>query len=387
MKTIAFIPARSGSKSIPKKNIKPLCGRPLVFWVMSALQKVDNINEMVIATDSDEIEEVALNFNLSKTRIFRRSSENAGDTSTTESVMLEYVEKSFLNDDDIFVLVQATSPLTKSVHFSEALKIYQESKYDSILSCVRNYRFFWNEDGTSKNYDFKNRPRRQDFSGQLMENGAFYISTVGNIKKSKNRLSGKIGIYEMPEYTSTEIDEPEDWTVLENLMHSHILSTRMEREIKLVLSDVDGVLTDGGMYYSESGNELKKFNTRDGMGFQLLKENGIKTGIITSEETDIVTRRAKKLQVDYLCQGKKNGEKLAAVKEICEKEGILLENIAYIGDDVNCLELLLDVGLAACPADALDRVKRIPHIEILSQKGGKGVFREFVEKILWEKTK
>jgi len=385
MKTVAFIPARGGSKSIPKKNIKLLCGKPLIFWVMSALQETKNVNEIVLATDSAEIEEAVLNFNLSKTIIFRRSGKNAKDTSTTESVMLEYIEKSSFNDDDIFVLVQATSPLTESVHFSQALTIYQESKYDSMLACVRNYRFFWNEDGTSKNYDFRNRPRRQDFTGQLMENGAFYISTVGNIKKSKNRLSGKIGIYEMPEYTATEIDEPDDWAVLENLMYNHILSKRPEREIKLVLSDVDGVLTDGGMYYCERGNELKKFNTRDGMGFQLLKENGIKTGIITSEETYIVTQRAKKLKVDYLCQGKRNEDKLAAAKEICIKEGISLENTAYIGDDVNCLELLLNVGMAACPADAADKVKRIPDIDILSKEGGKGVFREFAEKILWKK--
>jgi len=382
VKTVAFVPARGGSKSIPKKNIKPLCGKPLVFWVMSALQKTNTVDEIVLATDSCEIEETALAFNLSKTKIFRRSSENAGDASTTESVMLEYIDKSLLNGEDIFILAQATSPLTESVHFSEALSIYQEGKYDSMLACVRNYRFFWNEDGTSKNYDFRNRPRRQDFMGQLMENGAFYISTVGNIKQSKNRLSGKIGIYEMPDYTATEIDEPDDWAVLENLMYSHILSKRMESEIKLVLSDVDGVLTDGGMYYCEGGDELKKFNTRDGMGFQLLKENGIKTGIITSERTDIVTRRAKKLQVDYLYQGKKNKEKLDTVKDICKKEGILPENIAYIGDDINCSELLLNVGMAACPADAADKVKRIPNIDILSKEGGKGAFREFAEKIL-----
>lgn len=385
MKTIAFIPVRGGSKSIPKKNIKPLCGKPLIFWVMSALQITNKINEIVVATDSDEIEKTVLNFNFSKTRIFRRSSENAADTSTTESVMLEYIEKSPLDDDDVFILAQATSPLTESVHFTEALTIYQESKYDSMLTCVRNYRFFWNEDGTSKNYDYRNRPRRQDFTGQLMENGAFYISTVGNIKKSKNRLSGKIGIYEMPEYTATEIDEPDDWTVMENLMYSHILSKRPKMEIKLVLSDVDGVLTDGGMYYCERGDELKKFNTRDGMGFQLLRENGIKTGIITSEETDIVTRRAKKLQADYLYQGNKNEGKLAAAREICEKEGISLENTAYIGDDVNCLELLLNVGMAACPADAADKVKRIPGIYVLSKKGGKGAFREFAEKIILQK--
>jgi len=386
MKTVAFIPARGGSKSIPLKNIKLLCGKPLVFWVMSALQKTDNIDEIVLATDSGEIEKTVLNFNFSKAGIYRRSAENAGDTSTTESVMLEYIEKNSLDDDDIFILVQATSPLTESIHFSEALTIFKGSKYDSMLTCVRNYRFFWNEDGTSKNYDFKNRPRRQDFTGQLMENGAFYISTVGNIKKSKNRLSGKIGIYEMPEHTATEIDEPDDWAVLENLMYSHILAKRTKKEVKLVLSDVDGVLTDGGMYYCEKGNELKKFNTRDGMGFQLLKENGIKTGIITSEETDIVMRRAKKLQVDYLYQGKRNEGKFAIAKEICEKEGISLENIAYIGDDVNCLELLLNVGLAACPADAADKVKRIPCIDILSKEGGKGAFREFAEKILLGKV-
>ena len=87
-----------------------------------------------------------------------------------------------------------TSPLTETIHFDEALFLYNNGKYDSILTCVRNYRFFWNEDGTSRNYDFKKRPRRQDFSGILMENGAFYISKVENILKSGNRLSGKIGI-------------------------------------------------------------------------------------------------------------------------------------------------------------------------------------------------
>jgi N-acylneuraminate cytidylyltransferase len=218
LKTIAFIPVRIGSKSIPQKNIKLLCGKPLVYWVMSAVQKTIEIDEMILATDSDKIEKIISLFNFSKTKIFRRSSVNAEDNSTTESVMLEYIEQSSLDDNDIFILIQATSPLTETHHFSEALKLYKNNKNDSLLTCVRNYRFFWNEDGTSKNYDFLNRPRRQDFSGQLMENGAFYINTVGNIKITKNRLSGNIGIYEMPEYTSIEIDEPEDFLILEQLI-------------------------------------------------------------------------------------------------------------------------------------------------------------------------
>ena len=131
--------------------------------------------------------------------------------------------------------------------------MYAKGEYDSIITCVRNYRFFWNENGTSMNYDYMNRPRRQNFSGMLMENGAFYINTVSNIKKTGNRLSGKIGIYEMPDYTAFEIDEPDDWLILENLMHKHILSRidKFDGNIKLFLSDVDGTLTDGGMYYTE----------------------------------------------------------------------------------------------------------------------------------------
>lgn len=383
MKTIAFIPVRGGSKSIPLKNIKPFCGKPLVCWNIEALEGCDLIDEIIVATDSDKIEETVLAQSYKKTKIYRRSAENSCDTASTESVMLEYINYAHLPQEDIFMLVQATSPLTETQHFTEALGIYQKGIYDSMLTCVRNYRFFWNEDGTSKNYDYMNRPRRQNFKGELMENGAFYINTVSNILKSGNRLSGKIGIYEMPEYTATEIDEPDDWIILENLMRKHVLSKRTSLpQIKLFLSDVDGTLTDGGMYYSEKGDELKKFNTRDGMGFQLLREVGIKTGIITSENTEIVANRAKKLKIDFLVQGKRDGGKLAAAQEICSQLGITLNEVAYIGDDINCRELLEAVGVAACPADANIIIKNITSIKIMSRNGGEGCVREFIEKII-----
>ena len=152
--------------------------------------------------------------------------------------------------------------------------------------------------------------------------------------------------------------------------------------IKLFLTDVDGVLTDGSMYYTESGDEFKKFNTRDGMAFELLRKAGIKTGIITSEDTQIVARRAAKIKADYLYQGQRDGGKLAAAQEICTKEGISLSEVAYIGDDLNCISLLEKVGKAACPADAVDAVKAIPGITMLYKKGGEGCVREFVELIV-----
>ena len=389
MKTIAFIPVRGGSKSIPLKNIKLFCGKPLVYWNLEALQNAASVDEIIVATDSDEIERVALSFAFPKVKIYRRSTENACDTASTESVMLEYLAKVNLAPADIFMLVQATSPLTTKQDFEQALTRYHQGGYDSMLTCVRNFRFFWNADGTSKNYDYRNRPRRQNFQGELMENGAFYLNTVQNILATGNRLSGKIGIYEMPEYTATEIDEPDDWAILENLMRRHVLSKRggddfatKARRIKLFLSDVDGELTDASMYYSEAGDELKRFNTHDGMGFNLLTQAGIKTGIITSENTQMVERRAKKLKIDYLYQGKREGGKLAAAHDICRQMGITLEEVAYVGDDINCLDILQAVGLPAHPANAVDKVKQIPGILSLARKGGDGAVREFIERIL-----
>lgn len=382
MRTIAFIPVRGGSKSIPLKNIKPFCGKPLVCWNIEALENCSDVDEVIVATDSDEIWNTLESKKYKKTTLYRRSTENACDTASTESVMLEYINYAQLPNDDIFMLVQATSPLTETVHFTEALQMYAKHEYDSIITCVRNYRFFWNEDGTSLNYDYRNRPRRQNFNGMLMENGAFYVNTVGNVKESGNRLSGKIGIYEMPEYTATEIDEPDDWVVLENLMRKHILSHKPNCKIKLFISDIDGTLTDGGMYYSENGDELKKFNTRDGMGFGMLRKAGIKTAIITSEDRALNQQRAEKLKVDYIYQGKRAGGKLSAAIEICEKIRISLEEVAYIGDDINCFDLLSHVGLAACPLDASPKVKAISGIKVMNKKGGDGCVREFIETIL-----
>ncbi|MDO9633687.1 MAG: HAD hydrolase family protein [Paludibacter sp.] len=154
------------------------------------------------------------------------------------------------------------------------------------------------------------------------------------------------------------------------------------KKIKVFLTDVDGVLTDAGMIYSDSGIQSKRFNAHDGMGLQLLRRTGMKTGFITSEETKLVEHRFNKLKLHYLYQGKSEGGKLASAKEICEKEGISMDEVAYIGDDVNCLELLSAVGFPACPQDAVDEIKNIPGIFILSKKGGDGCVRELIDLIL-----
>jgi len=381
MNVIALIPARCGSKSIPLKNIRSFCGKPLIYWNILALENTPEVDEIYVATDCVKIEEVVLSFGFRKTKVYQRKPENAKDVSSTESVMLEFIDQRAISENNLMLLVQATSPLTTPADFSNGLRKIKDG--DSLLSCVRQKRFYWNPDGTSKNYDYRNRPRRQDFDGELMENGAFYINSVGNIMRDKNRLSGKILIHEMEDYTAVELDEPDDWIIAEKLMRKYILtSEKPKQKIKLFLTDVDGVLTDAGMYYSENGDELKKFNTHDGKGLELLRNAGIKTGIITSENTKLVSRRAKKLKVDYLYQGKHGKGKLDVAKEICALEDITLSEISYIGDDINCIELLSAAGFAACPADALLAVKKVEGITLLNKKGGAGVVREFADLIL-----
>ena len=380
--TIAFIPVRGGSKSIPLKNIKDLCGFPLIYWNLAALEQAVQVDRIIVATDSIEIKAVVEEYSFTKVEIYDRDPENASDTASTESVMLEYINKKRLSDEDVFILVQATSPFTRTEDFNKALELMSNDKYDSLLSCVRNKRFFWNDNGTSINYDYRKRPRRQDFDGYLMENGAFYINKVGNIKRDNNRLSGKIGIFEMAEYTGLEIDEKEDWIIAETLMKNKVIQNYTKKDIKLFLSDVDGTLTDAGMYYDQKGNELKKFNTRDGKGFELLLEAGIKTGMITSENTEIVKNMVKKLKIDYLFQNVSNKEKLDIVKNICGEINISLENVAYIGDDINSIEILKAAGYSACPSDAVELVKKIAGIQIMSKMGGNGAVREFIDIII-----
>ena len=167
-------------------------------------------------------------------------------------------------------------------------------------------------------------------------------------------------------------------------MSTRSSATAVLKRIRLVAMDVDGVLTDAGMYYSESGEELKKFNTRDGMGIKLLQRAGLITALITMEDTKLVTRRAEKLAIPEVHQGAR--DKLAVMREMVARHGLTLQQVAYIGDDVNDLEVLNAVGFSAAPADALPAVRNAVDY-VCRQKGGEGAVREVADLILEAKSK
>jgi 3-deoxy-D-manno-octulosonate 8-phosphate phosphatase (KDO 8-P phosphatase) len=163
-------------------------------------------------------------------------------------------------------------------------------------------------------------------------------------------------------------------------MKSYTPTTSSREKLpKLILTDIDGVWTDGSMYYSEDGLELKRFNTSDSAGVLLAHKLGIPVGIITGEESQAVIRRAEKLKVDHVFSGVIN--KLEIAESLCNKLKISLADVAYIGDDINDIKLLQEVGYSACPANAPKYVKALVKV-VTKSSGGNGAFREFVERIV-----
>jgi 3-deoxy-D-glycero-D-galacto-nononate 9-phosphatase len=148
---------------------------------------------------------------------------------------------------------------------------------------------------------------------------------------------------------------------------------------KLIITDIDGVWTDGGMYYDQTGNEWKKFNTADSWGVAYCKQLGIKTAILTGEDTAIVKRRSDKLKIDHLFMGVK--DKLEVADKLRMELGIEWTDIAFIGDDINDIKLMRKVGITGCPANAPEYIKQ--EVKLVTKKdGGEGAYREVVETLL-----
>jgi CMP-N-acetylneuraminic acid synthetase len=212
MRIVSFIPLRSGSKSIPLKNIKPIAGKPLAQWVIDVSNNSKYINDTFISIDDKIISD-----NLINCKIFWRSKETATDEASSEIALIEFCDQ--LNPEDLIVFIQATSPLLKSDEIDKGIEMVLSGDYESVLSVVRQKRFIWNNDSTPT-YDLNNRHRRQEWDGYLVENGAFYINRVKDILKSRCRISGKIGMVECSLESYYEIDEPFDWIIVENLLNN-----------------------------------------------------------------------------------------------------------------------------------------------------------------------
>ena len=378
-KKIGIIPLRKGSKGIKNKNNKKLVGRPLFTWVLTEAI-FSNLDEIYVFTDDKKIIDFVNTqyFWTTKLKAVLRNDENASDTASTESAMLEFSEK-INHNYDIICLLQATSPLTTKGDINNILSKIESKDHDTALSVVKTHRFIWNSDGTPQNYDVFNRPRRQDFKGVLIENGAIYASTKKVFLKSKNRLSGKIGLLEMPEESLLEIDTKTDWLAIEQILIERLKKKKKIDKITHLVLDVDGVFTNGTVFYSEEGEIAKQFDMRDGMGLEILREQDVEVLVMTSEQSEIVAQRMKKLKIEHVYLGVK--DKFALLNHILNEKLIGMGTIAYMGDDINDLANMCSVGWSLTPNNATQIVKHHADI-ILPKNSGDGAIRQACEFIM-----
>lgn len=379
MKKIGIIPLRKDSKGISGKNKKKMVGRPLFSWVLTEAVFSDLDAVYVFTNDTEIIRYVEREyFWTNKVFALLRNEENANDTASTESTMLEFSAQ-INHDYAVLCLLQATSPLTLAADINTALDKIIIEKYDSALTVVNTHRFTWNSDGTPQNYDVFNRPRRQDFEGLLIENGAVYATQKELFLASKNRVSGTIGLVKMPEETLMEIDSLSDWGIVENLLVERQKGMKCHQRIDYLVLDVDGVFTDGGVYYSKEGEMSKKFDMRDGMGLEILRENNVHVVTLTSENSALVAQRMLKLQIKDAFFGVK--DKYSFLKQFLVAKNSSFGAVAYVGDDVNDLTNICSTGLSFAPANATAIVKLNADF-VLGTASGAGAIREVCEMVL-----
>jgi len=376
MKIVSVIPARGGSKAVPRKNIKLLDGKPLISYIINSSLASNYVSETYVSTEDEEIARVSQEYGAT---VIKRPIKLSKDNTSSEDVLLHFANNV---DFDVLVFLQCTSPLTKKEDIDGAIELYNSKKFNSVLSVCDNTGgffcggFLWDENGTSNNYDYKKRPRRQDMKKLYRENGAIYIISKKDLIKNKNRLCGKIGLYVMPQKRSFEIDEPEDFGLLNRifpLIKDINFSSKILSKLKLIIFDVDGVFTDGTVYLNKDGDELLKFSRLDGKGIELLLKKGFKISIISSENSEVVKKRMGKLNITDYYLGVKN--KLEIYNKIKKKYKLKDSEVCFCGDDVADLEVLKKVGFSCCPHNAQLSVKKVCNY-ISNYEGGRGFVRD-----------
>ncbi len=209
---VALVPLRGGSKGIPGKNLRNLGGRPLFCWCVSAAEQAGV--PVVISTESEAIR-AAVREHTPAVQLLDRPAELASDTASTESVVAHFLQHVAC---DHVLLMQATSPLTEAGHVQEAMALYEQQGCRPLVSGTRQHHFGWHDDGTPINYDPRQRPRRQDWPGTFIENGALYLFSRESFLASGSRCAPPCTLYSMPTIHATEIDSLDDWNRLDTLI-------------------------------------------------------------------------------------------------------------------------------------------------------------------------
>lgn len=397
---LALIPARGGSKSIPRKNIKHLGGYPLIAYSIAAGLQAKHVDRVVVTTDDDEIAEIASHYGAEVP--FMRPKALGEDYITDLPVFLHALKWFDDNESwspDAVVHLRPTSPFRPRNCIDEAVEcILKDDQADSVRGVTPSgenpFKMWQLQNGAMKplirtqDKESYNMPRQQ-LPSTYWHSGHIDIITYKTITEKKSMSGDRILPYLIDPQYAVDLDTPVDWRYAEYLIQQKPdlvikpLNGNQPKfsDIQLLVLDFDGVFTDNRVYINEKGIETVQCNRADGMGIDLLKKKNITVIVLSTEENPVVTARCKKFGIPCL-QGIKDKGK--AMDEIIQQYDIDPKYIGFVGNDFNDLPALRKVGFPVAVADAYPEVlKQVSWI--LSKKGGRGAIREMCDLILNQK--
>lgn len=383
---LIVIPARGGSRGVPRKNALPIGGKPLVVHAITAALRAKRVSRVVVSTDDPEIGALSQR---AGAEVVWRPIEISGSSATSEGAVIHVLKTLASRDNyrpDLVMLMQCTTPMTQPEDLDGAIETLFRRDADSCFTAVPFRRFLWREDAAGSaigiNHDGKERVRRQDLAPQVLENGAAYVMRRVLFEQTEDRFCGKTVMHLVPESRNIEIDEPADTVKAEVLMRHqqqvemHLL---LPPEPQALVLDFDGVLTDNAVYVDQNGAETVRCDRGDGMGLERLRsQTSLKVMILSKERNAVVQQRATKLKVECF---NAIDDKVEALRAWAGKHALDLAQVIYVGNDLNDLGAMGIVGCAVCPSDAHPAAQRAAQI-ILTRPGGRGAVRELAEGLI-----
>ena len=379
----AIIPARGGSKGVPRKNLRTIGGQPLVARAVQTLLASSTVGSVFVSTDDAEIAAVA---SRAGARVIDRPQGIAGDEASSESA-LEHALAHLASHGvapEVTVFVQATSPFVRSADIDRAVSMVRAGECDVAFSAVAADVHLW-RDGPGGLEGVNHRPavrqRRQDRVPEHAETGGFYVMRTSGFREHRHRFFGRLRLVEVDPTEALEIDTEHD------LMLAELVHARRETVLnaapspipaRAVVTDFDGVHTADRVVVDQHGVESVEVNRSDGMGVAQLRRAGIPFLILSSETNPVVRARAAKLGVEAVtgCD-----DKLRALAEWADRVGVGLADTTYLGNDVNDVTCLRAVGWPVVVADAHHDARAASHI-VLRRRGGDGAVRELADRVL-----
>ena len=364
---------------MPRKNLVPIAGVPLVARAISTARATPGIDQVVVSTDDAEIARIAVEHGAV---VVDRPASLSGDTASSELALLHALDQ--FPETQTLVFLQATSPFIDPVALGRAIERVSSGVDDVVFSAFETYAFLWRLTSTGAvgvNHERGERPRRQDREPHLHETGAFYVMNAAGFRDAGHRFFGRVGVELTEERSAIEIDTADQLQLAQAI--AGMVQTDSDIDVDAVVTDFDGVHTDDTAQIDAKGGERVVVNRGDGLGIRLLSEAGIPVLILSTEEHPVVAARAAKLRVEAQ-HGVANKE--AALTEWASLNGIALDRIAYVGNDINDLGALSIVGWPIAVPGSHPSVLSAARV-VLGRRGGSGAVRELAERVLRARTR